>query len=372
MSSCRKARVTAKVLAALASLVLVAAAPVLAQTSYPGVGRAATPAELKAWDIDVRPDFKGLPKGAGSVAKGMDVWEGKCASCHGIFGESNEVFSPLVGGTTAEDVKTGRAARLTDPAFPGRTTLMKVATISTLWDYINRAMPWNAPKSLTTEEVYAVTAYLLNMGGVLPDSFVLSDATMAQAQQRLPNRNGMTTDHGLWPGKGLGNGGKPDVKPVACVKDCVAEPKIASFLPDFARDSHGNLAEQQRPVGPQRGADTTKPAPADAAAAAAAATAAAAAPRAAAAPASPGAQALALAAMYTCTACHGAENKIVGPGFKEIAVKYAGRADAESYLAGKIKSGGQGVWGAIPMPPQALPETDAKTLAAWLAAGAKK
>ena len=69
--------------------------------AYPGIGRAATPKEVAAWDIDVRPDFKGLPTGSGSVAQGQDVWEAKCASCHGIFGESNEVFTPLVGGTTA-------------------------------------------------------------------------------------------------------------------------------------------------------------------------------------------------------------------------------------------------------------------------------
>ena len=149
---------------------------------------------MAAWDIDVRPDFKGLPKGTGSVAQGKDVWEAKCASCHGIFGESNEVFTPLVGGTTEDDVKTGRVARLTDPAFPGRTTLMKVSTISTLWDYIHRAMPWNAPKSLKPDEVYAVTAFLLNLGGVVPDDFVLSDRNIAEAQQLLPNRNGMTTD----------------------------------------------------------------------------------------------------------------------------------------------------------------------------------
>ena len=249
MSSCREtARRT------LLGLTLAAAAAgALAQTAYPGVGRAATPKEVQAWDIDVRPDFKGLPKGAGSVAKGMDVWEGKCASCHGIFGESNEVFSPLVGGTSKDDIQTGRVARLTDTGFPGRTTLMKVPTVSTLWDYINRAMPWTAPKSLSIEEVYAVTAYMLNMGGIVPDDFVLSDTTMAQAQARLPNRNGMTTDHGMWPGKGLGNGGKPDVKPVACMANCATEPKVASFLPDFARNNHGNLAEQQRMVGPQRG-----------------------------------------------------------------------------------------------------------------------
>ena len=70
---------------------------------------------------------------------------------------------------------------------------MKLPTLSTLWDYIHRAMPWNAPKSLRADEVYAVTAYMLNLGGVVPDDFVLSDATSREVQQRLPNRNGMTT-----------------------------------------------------------------------------------------------------------------------------------------------------------------------------------
>ena len=148
------------------SLALAAGAALAQTAAFHGIGRPATPKEVAAWDIDVRPDFKGLPKGSGSVAQGMDIWEAKCASCHGVFGESNEVFTPLVGGTTKDDVKTGRVARLTDPAYPGRTTLMKVATVSTLWDYIHRAMPWNAPKSLSTDEVYAVTAYLLNLGGV--------------------------------------------------------------------------------------------------------------------------------------------------------------------------------------------------------------
>jgi cytochrome c len=342
-----------------------------AQTAYPGVGRTATVSELRAWDIDVRPDFKGLPKGSGSVAQGQEVWEGKCASCHGVFGEANQVFSPLVGGTTQDDVKTGRVARLNDPAFPGRTTLMKVSTVSTLWDYINRAMPWTAPKSLSAGEVYAVTAYLLNLGGIVPDDFVLSDATMAQAQQLLPNRNGVTTDHGLWPGKGMGNGGRADVRAVACMKDCAPEPHVASFLPDFARNHNGNLAEQQRLVGPQRGADTTQPPGANPVAAAlAAAATAATAPRAAA--DKPWAAALALAQKNNCTACHGMEGKIVGPAFRDIAARYAARTDAEAYLAARIKAGGQGSWGAIPMPAQTLSDADAKLLARWLAGGATK
>src|SRR5665647_1470645 len=97
------------------------------KTGFPGIGRMATPKEVAAWDIDVRPDFKGLPAGSGTVAKGQDIWEGKCAQCHGFFGESGEVFSPLVGGITPEDIKTGHVANLTNRNFPGRTTFMKVA-----------------------------------------------------------------------------------------------------------------------------------------------------------------------------------------------------------------------------------------------------
>ncbi len=369
--------------AVLSVAVMAAVGLAAAQTgsSYPGVGRAATPKEVAAWDIDVRPDFKGLPAGSGTVAKGQDVWESKCASCHGVFGDSNEVFSPLIGGTTAEDVKTGRVAKLTDPTA-GRTTIMKVATLSTLWDYINRAMPWTQPKSLSTEEVYSVTAFLLNLGGVVPDNFTLSDKNIAEVQARMPNRNGMTTQHAMWPGNEFNGAKVPDVKNTACMKDCAAEPKVASFLPDFARNAHGNLAEQNRLVGPQRGADTTRPegkafvsgaatAPALAVAAQVAAVKVADTPKPAAAPAG-GADskaAQALAQKNNCTACHAIDGKLIGPSFADIARKHAGKAD---YLAGKIKSGGSGVWGPIPMPAQSLGETEAKALAAWLATGATK
>jgi len=366
MSSCREIGL---------ALALLTAGAVQAQaTAYPGVGRTATQSEVAAWDIDVRPDFKGLPSGAGSVAKGMEVWESKCASCHGIFGESNEYFSPIVGGTTQADLATGRVARLNDAAYPGRTTLMKLSTVSTLWDYINRAMPWTAPKSLSTEEVYAVTAFILNLGGVVPDDFTLSDRNIAEVQRRLPNRNGVTTAHALWPGAAFGRR-KPDVLAAACMQDCAAEPRLASFLPDFARDAHGNLAEQNRSVGAQRGADTRKPADAGVRVAAAAtpvqAPPQAAAPKAAVADAG-AAAAIALTQKHQCVACHSIDARIVGPAFRDVARKYAGRADAAAYLAGKIKSGGSGLWGGIPMPAQALGDADAKLIAQWLAEGAKK
>lgn len=364
--SCRRiARIVAGV-----ALALTAAAAFAQATAYPGIGRAATPKEIAAWDIDVRPDFKGLPKGSGSVAKGMEVWEAKCASCHGIFGESNEVFSPIVGGTTKADMQTGRVARLADPGFPQRTTLMKLSTVSTLWDYIYRAMPWNQPKTLTVEEVYAVTAYILNLGGIVPDGFVLSDANIADVQRILPNRNGKTLAHAMWPGAPMGPGmtRTPDVKATACMANCPTETAVASFIPDHARNNHGNLAEQNRLVGPQRGADTTRP-PLVAGAARPVVVAAAAAPAAAA--ADPAATAQALARKHNCLACHGLDAKLVGPGLREVAKKYAGRADAADYLAQRIVAGGSGVWGPIPMPAQTLPAADAKALAAWLASGAR-
>ena len=186
----------------------------------------------------------------------------------------------------------------------------------------------------------------------------------------MPNRNGMTTLHGMWPGKEFGGTGKPDVLPPAtlCMKDCVTEPKVASLLPEFARNAHGNLVDQNRIIGPQRGADTTQPerkagAPAPVASAAAPAAANAAEPAA-------GTKA-ALSAIQknNCTACHAIDKKMVGPGFQEIGKKHAGKAD---YLVGKIKSGGSGVWGPVPMPPQTLNDADAKVIAAWIAQGAPK
>lgn len=334
-------------------------------TVYAGIGRPATSKEIAAWDIDVRPDFKGLPLGSGSVAQGQDLWEAKCAQCHGIFGESNEVFSPLIGGTTSEDIKNGRVANLTRRDFPGRTTIMKVATLSSIWDYINRAMPWTAPKSLKPDEVYALTAYMLNLAYVVPDDFVLSDKNMGEVQKRMPNRNGMTTQHNLWPGKEFNGTTKPDTANVACMKDCIPEIKVSSMLPDYARNAHGNLADQNRLVGQQKGADTLQPERrAGANANVATSTNNSAKPV-----AKVQDPAIPLLAKHNCNACHAQDRKVVGPSFNDIAKKYPGKVD---YLVGKIKSGGAGIWGPIPMPAQSAPDADIKTISAWLAAGGAK
>lgn len=324
--------------------------------NFKGVGRQATPAEVKAWDIDVRPDFKGLPKGKGNVERGNELFEEKCASCHGSFGESNEVFTPLAGGTTKDDIKAGRVKGLSSGELPQRTTFTKVATISTVFDYIQRAMPWTAPKSLKPDEVYAILAYLLNLQEIVPADFELSDRNIADVQKLLPNRNGMTTDHGLWPGAsakkgGIGNGGIPDVKNVACMKNCKPEVLIGSTLPEYARTAHGELADQNRNFGAVRGTRTLGPEAAKKAA---------------------DAGTLELATKSGCMACHGMKSKIVGPGYSEVVARYQGQPDAESRLIAKVKAGGQGVWGSIPMPPNAhVKDEDLKTLVQWILAGSK-
>jgi S-disulfanyl-L-cysteine oxidoreductase SoxD len=367
-----------------------------AQTKFDNIGRQATPAEVKAWDIDVRADFKGLPPGKGSVAQGEKLWEAQCAACHGSFGESNEVFTPIAGGTTAKDIASGRVAALLPGAnTPQRTTLMKLSSLSTLWDYVNRAMPWTAPKSLSADEVYAVTAYMLNLGNIVPADFELSDKNIREVQGRLPNRNGKTTAHAMWPGAELKGTARPDVQGSACMRNCKADPRVASLLPEHARDAHGNLAEQSREFGPMRGADTTRPArtssisqnseqnrpsarmeSAQSAPKSGVTTTVAATPVAAS--ASAGATTLKLADVnpllqkYACAACHGVENKLVGPSFKEIVTKQGQRSDAQAYLAGKIKNGGQGMYGQIPMPAQSLSEAEAARIATWLVQGAQK
>ncbi len=347
----------------IAAALVALALPVEAQ-KFNGLGRPATPAEVKAWDIDVRPDFTGLPPGKGSVAKGQEVWEAKCESCHGIFGESNEVFTPIVGGTTKADMKEGRVANLRSETYPQRTTLMKLSELSTLWDYINRAMPWNAPKTLTTEEVYAVTAYILHLGDIVPANFVLSNENIAEVQKMLPNRDGKVFFPGMWSVKG-----KPDVQGTACMTNCKTEVKITSTLPDFARNAHGQLAEQMRLIGPFRGADTLSPmrtqfTPIGSGSTGVKATSAA--------PAQPAAPAgLKLAQQHACMACHGLNNKLVGPSMADIAKKYADKkGEAVAFLAGRIKAGGSGVWGSVPMPAQAhVPDADIRAIAEWIAAG---
>ena len=319
-----------------------------ADKPWSGLGRSATPQEIAAWDIDVKPDGTGLPPGKGTVEQGQEVYDAKCAACHGTFGESNQ-YLPLAGGigTLSSD-------------SPVRTTGSKLNYATTLWDYINRAMPFQAPKSLTADEVYALTAYVLYLNEIVPDAASLDQKSILQV--KMPNRDGFTTQHGF-----MRVDGKPDVHSQGCMQDCQSQGRISSSIPDYARNAQGNLAEQFRNVGPYRGADTGKPEPVGPLAAARQARA-----RATADGGKAEKSAADLAKQYACTACHGVDQKAVGPGFREVALKYRGDSGARRALLQKVRNGGAGVWGAMPMPGQPqVAEADLVAIIDWVLAGAQ-
>lgn len=136
------------------------AAPAVAE----GIGRAATLDEVAAWDIDVRPDGLGLPEGSGSVLDGEELFIEKCAVCHGDFGEGVGRWPVLSGGFDT----------LTDDR-PVKTVGSYWPYLSTVWDYVHRAMPFGDAQSLTDDEVYAITAYIMYVNDVVDDEeFVLS------------------------------------------------------------------------------------------------------------------------------------------------------------------------------------------------------
>src|SRR5687767_5304729 len=151
---------------ALVALALIATTlSVCAQQGRYGLGRAPTPQEIAAWDIDVRPDGHGLKTGKGTVAQGQKIYDAQCASCHGTFGESNR-YMPIAGGVRKSDLSTGRAAMLLQ-SDGLRTLGTKLNYATTLWDYIFRAMPWTNPQSLSVDQTYAVTAYVLHLNEIV-------------------------------------------------------------------------------------------------------------------------------------------------------------------------------------------------------------
>jgi len=149
-----------------------------AEPEHFGFGRPATPQELGAEDIDVRADGAGLPPGQGSMEQGAALFASTCAACHSERGEKPVIPAlRLVGGRGT--LATPGAVQTVGSYWPYATTL---------FDYIRRAMPFQAPQSLTADQVYAVTAYLLHLNGIVPDGTVLDAATLPNVQ--MPNRNG--------------------------------------------------------------------------------------------------------------------------------------------------------------------------------------
>ena len=182
-----------RVLSIAALLALAFAARAETQGHY-GIGRPATEAEIAGWNIDIGRDGSNLPPGSGTVAHGREVFEQQCAACHGEKGEGG-VGDRLVGGQ-------GTLAS----AKPIKTVGSYWPYAPTLFDYIRRAMPQNAPQSLSNEDVYAVAAYILNMNGLLPADATLDAKSLSAI--KMPNRKMFVGDP------------RPDVKNPACEKDC--------------------------------------------------------------------------------------------------------------------------------------------------------
>src|SRR6202790_4612258 len=163
-----------------AVLLVSLAAALQAQT--PGLGRALTPDEVRKLDITVAPDGAGLPPGSGSVSAGAAIFAQKCQGCHGAQG-AGKPQDQLTGGVGS--LASGK---------PVKTPVSYWSSATTIFDYVRRAMPITAPQSLTNDEAYAVTAYLLSIDGVVPKDAVLDAKSLPGV--KMPNRDGFVR---WWP-----------------------------------------------------------------------------------------------------------------------------------------------------------------------------
>jgi S-disulfanyl-L-cysteine oxidoreductase SoxD len=166
--------------AIVALLVAAGTSPVAAQLPTYGVGRPPTAEDVQAWDLTIPPDGQGLPPGSGTVALGQATYAERCASCHGEKGE-NPKYIRLVGG---------HGTLATDKPMQTIGSFWQYAT--TLWSYIRRTQPFDEPGSLADDQVYAVTAYLLHLNGIISEQDVMDAKTLPQV--KMPNRDGFVLD----------------------------------------------------------------------------------------------------------------------------------------------------------------------------------
>ena len=171
---------------AAGALALALGTTALAQTRSPAkgpdLGQPASAEDIARWDIDIPPSGKGLPAGSGTVAAGEAVYAKHCAACHGAKGEGKP-NDALVGGVGKLAGK-GPANKTVGSYWPHATTV---------FDYVRRSMPWNAPQSLSNDEVYAVTAYLLHLNGIIGAGDIMNATTLPAV--RMPNRDSFTSLH---------------------------------------------------------------------------------------------------------------------------------------------------------------------------------
>ena len=169
-----------------------------------GLGQPATAEEIKGWDIDIRPDGKGLPVGRGNAVDGEGMFIQKCASCHGEFAEGAGRYPVLAGGIDSLD--THDPVKTVGSYWPYATTA---------FDYIRRAMPFGHAQSLSNDEVYAMTAYILYSNDVIEEDFELNQNTLALVE--MPNRNGFIKDD------------RPDVPMVEpCMTNCLSKNPVVT------------------------------------------------------------------------------------------------------------------------------------------------
>ncbi len=173
------------------------------------LGRVALDEEVDAWDIDIRPDGAGLPDGSGTVTDGVEIYDAQCATCHGDFGEGTGRWPMLAGGLdTLEDER------------PEKTIGSYWPYLSTVFDYVRRAMPFGNARSLSDDDVYALTAYLLYLNDLVDDEFTLSAENFQSI--RLPNEENFIADN-----RSEEAGYLPGVEP--CMSDCMEQPAKVSM-----------------------------------------------------------------------------------------------------------------------------------------------
>jgi len=161
-----------------------------------GYGKPVSEADIAPWNIDIRTsDGRGLPPGSGNVAQGKAIYDAKCSACHGADAKGGPVYGTMVGGIGSFKTNT----RVLTPG-----SMYPYAPI--LFDYIRRTMPMDRPQSLTANEVYALSAYLLNLNGLVPADAVMDAKSLPAVQ--MPNRTGFVVDD------------RPDARAVRCMTNC--------------------------------------------------------------------------------------------------------------------------------------------------------
>ena len=169
-----------KLAALLFALVLLGGAFSSAEQRRYGLGKKISEQDLAAWDIDVRADGAGLPPGTGSAAQGREIFLAKCSACHGENGE----------GTPMDRLAGGQGTLATEK--PVKTVGSYWPYATTLFDYVRRTMPFTSPQSLSNDEVYSLTAYLLSLNGIVPSDAVMDAKALPRVE--MPNRKSFVPD----------------------------------------------------------------------------------------------------------------------------------------------------------------------------------